>query len=910
MPTHVRMILTVFRRNFFAYFINPTGYVFITVFILLGAVAAFWQQAFFLNNLANLDQLNAYFPILLLFFVPALTMNAWSEERRLGTDELLFTLPGHDVDIVLGKYLAVLGIYTVAVLFSLSHLVILIWLGEPDIGLMFSSYLGYWLAGGALLAAGMVASLLTANATVAFILGAVLCGVFVFVDRAETVFSGAVSDLVRNLGVRPHFTAFGDGVIPLSGILYFLGVTVVMLYLNVALVGRRHVVGGQRALPHALHVAIRSLALALGVMAVDVMADRTGQYLDATAERLHTLQPQTRELVDQMDPDRPVYIQAFLSPEVPEAMVRTRKNLLNVLRRLDDVGGPRIELVVHDTEPYTDVATDAAENYDITPRRVLTVDAGQQSTTEVFLGLVFTSGPDEFVIPFFDRGLPVEYELARSIRVVSRSERKSLGVITTDAQLFGGFDFQSMTSRPDWSIVTELRKQYDVQQVAATGPYPEDLDALLAVLPSSLTQPELDALEAAILSGAPTLVIDDPLPMFNPQLSPSLPKDASRNPFTSQGQPPSPPKGDFDGFLATFGLRWRVGGVVWCAFNPHPSIADAAPEIVFVCDGPDNDRPFNPDSVISSGLQEVVMIYPGFLTTRASESAAALDHTALLQTGVVSGESDWNSLVTRGLFGLQLNPNPRRFRSDQAYTLAMHVSGTIATAGSPEVEVPGPSQEAEPDPLAPAREVPIRLIMVSDVDSVSETFFDLRRQGLQGFNFDNVTFALNCIDVLAGDESFVALRKHRPRHRTLTRVEALSKVYEDQSRTETEAAEARAAEQLQQAQQRLNQRVQELQSRTDLDEQTKRIMLSNLESVESRRLQVVEANIGQEKDRSIARARAEMETAVARIQRRIRWWAAALPPVPTLLLAIGLFAYRYQRERVGVSERQRVEASS
>ncbi|MFN9880060.1 MAG: ABC transporter permease, partial [Planctomycetota bacterium] len=182
------VISGIMMRNLKQYFTGALGYVFIIAFVTISALMTFNSQ-FFADNLANLDQLTRWFPLLLLFFAPAVAMSVWAEERRSGTDAILFTLPATDLEILLGKYLSLAAVYTISLLFSFTQLIALNSLGSPDWGVIAATYFGYWLAGLALLSIGMFASSLTESTTVAFVLGALLCAIPVLVG---SYFQGTV----------------------------------------------------------------------------------------------------------------------------------------------------------------------------------------------------------------------------------------------------------------------------------------------------------------------------------------------------------------------------------------------------------------------------------------------------------------------------------------------------------------------------------------------------------------------------------------------------------------------------------------------------------------------------------------------------------------------------------------------
>jgi ABC-2 type transport system permease protein len=868
----LRSAAALARRDLRRYFSNPSGYVFITLFILLSAAAAFWRPRFFLNNLANLDQLTGAFAYLLLFFIPALCMGLWADERKQGTDELLLTLPLTDADVVLGKILAVVGVYSVSLAASLSHAIVLAWLGNPDPGLLAATFFGYWLMGVALVPLALLGSILTANPTIAFILGALLCAVPVGLREAAASLGSDAARLLGRFSLPTYAADFTRGLVSLDAVLYFAALGATLIYLNVVLLGRRHWQLTSDARP-AVHRGARVIAIGVSLSCMVVLAGRLNVRVDLTAEQLYSLSEQTRGLLAGVPADRPVIVQAFVSPEVPESLVQTRENLLGTLREIEAIGGARVAVAIQNTEPYSEQARLAQDRFGISPRTVTDPNTGQ-SAGELYLAVAVISGGDEQVIPFFDRGLSAEYELARAIRVVSGARRKRVGIIDTDVRILGGVDYRQNRARPGWSVVQELTKQYDVVEVAPADAPTTQVDALVVVLPSRMTQTDLDVSLQPVLRGVPTLLLLDPLPVVDINLAPAADLANQIDPFR-----PTPAArvvyGDIRGALARLGLNWVPASVVYDSFNPHPDLGQMEPENVFVASRSGSSDTFNRRDPVTAGLSDVLMPYPGYLMAAGNDTT----FEPLLQAGVGAGASSFFDLVQPSPGGMVLNPALTRAPGERRYVLAARVRGEPTASG--------------------AEGRPLNIIAIADLDFVSDYFFNIRLAAPANVVFDNVTFFLNAIDQLAGDLSFIPLRERRARHRTLERVEAQTRSFVERRTREEQQAENEAAAALADARSRVRQRLEAIAQRTDLDAVAKQIVTRNLEATENRQLQVLEASIEQAKNAKVRASREAMEAEVRRIRTNIRTLAVLLPPLPILAAGAVVFMRRARREREG-----------
>lgn len=224
----MRNVALILRRELASYFATPLAYVFIIIFLVLSNAFTFYVGAFYQRGQADLRPFFMFHPWLYLFLIPALTMKLWAEERKSGSIELLMTLPVKVWEAVLGKYLAAWLFTGLALALTFPIWITVNYLGSPDNGVIFASYLGSLLLAGGFLAIGSCMSALTRNQVVAFILGVFACFVLLLAGYPMVLdaFRGwapeTLIEAIASLSLLTHFQSITRGVLELRDVLYFV----------------------------------------------------------------------------------------------------------------------------------------------------------------------------------------------------------------------------------------------------------------------------------------------------------------------------------------------------------------------------------------------------------------------------------------------------------------------------------------------------------------------------------------------------------------------------------------------------------------------------------------------------------------------------------------------------------------
>ena len=217
----------VFKRELKGYFATPVAYVFLVIFLFFAGYLTF-RDGFFELRQADMRTFFNNLPLLFVFMVPSTAMRLWAEERKTGSIELLLTLPVTVTQAVLGKFFAAWCFLAIALVLTFPVPVTVCYLGDPDMGLIITGYIGSLLMAGGFLAIGSFFSAVSKNQVISFILSVVACAILVYAGMPTTLNylsaslpTGLIS-AIESISFQAHFESTLKGVIEFKDISYFI----------------------------------------------------------------------------------------------------------------------------------------------------------------------------------------------------------------------------------------------------------------------------------------------------------------------------------------------------------------------------------------------------------------------------------------------------------------------------------------------------------------------------------------------------------------------------------------------------------------------------------------------------------------------------------------------------------------
>ena len=231
-------IITIARKELVSYFTSPVAYIVMMVF--LGITGWYFTSELFLSGFVTMRVVFSIIPFIFIIFIPIMSMRTFAEEKKLGTIELLLTKPVTDFDIIIGKFLAVLGLTIATVLPTVVYVVTLTFLGPVDIGPIVSAYIGLFLMAGVYISIGVFTSSLTENQIIAAILSFVIIFVLYLLNFILGYLPTTISNILQYISSSYHFNSIQRGVLDSRDLIYYIsGITIFLFLTRLSLESRK-----------------------------------------------------------------------------------------------------------------------------------------------------------------------------------------------------------------------------------------------------------------------------------------------------------------------------------------------------------------------------------------------------------------------------------------------------------------------------------------------------------------------------------------------------------------------------------------------------------------------------------------------------------------------------------------------
>ena len=390
--------MAIARREIRAYFSSPLALIFLAAFLSVNLFIFFWVESFFARNIADLRPLFRWLPVLMIFLVATLTMRQWSEEQRGGTLEVLLTLPINRAYLVLGKFLAVVGLIVVALALTLILPITVSFLGDLDWGPVFGGYLAAVLMASAYTAIGLFFSSRTDNQIVALILTVLVCGSFYLVGTgAVTGFVGDTpANILRAIGTGSRFESIQRGVVDLRDLVYYGSITSLFFLLNVVSLDIKRWSRGRQTAGYRRNALAGMLLLAANLILLNVwLFPLSVLRADVTASREFSLSRTTRDLIENLR--EPVLLRGYFGERTHPLLEPLVPAIRDMMNEYEIASKGNITTEYLDPREDEEVESEANRAYGITATPFTITERHESAVVSSYFDILVRYG-DKFTV--------------------------------------------------------------------------------------------------------------------------------------------------------------------------------------------------------------------------------------------------------------------------------------------------------------------------------------------------------------------------------------------------------------------------------------------------------------------------------------------------------------------------------